>query len=360
MDNHIRQLLSKENHLTVPWLGTFAAHHITAQILKDEGVILPPRKQVTFDDTEQEDSSNTFQNYIIGTEQIGVDEFNKNLEAYVNKINEQISRYGLYEIPGVGYLKRNADGKLLIENNTDYNLLESSYGLPKLTARPIQAAEPQKSKPVKDEPAQQTTAQEQPDNTQQTAQESAQTIPAAGNGKNNNADKVWWLAMIPLIMLFVFLIYLMVDETAQLQFRAWVSGDAQEQVITELPQEENTGDNIPFDENTDISSGNDNNFSDNGTIAEPAPETQPEPVKPAIDESKGGYMVVLGSLAKESAAQKLQKELAKKGIETEIVYNSKIKTYRIAITGLSEAAAKSKREELIELVPAAWIAKPNQ
>lgn len=355
MDNHIRQLLSEENRLTVPQLGTFAAHHITAQILKDDGVILPPRKQVTLDDTDQEDSSNAFQNYVIKTEQIGVDEFNQNLEAYIHKINEQISRYGLYEIPGVGYLKRNADGKLLIENNTDYNLLNTGYGLPKLSARPIQVTEPQKGKPAKDEPAQQTTAQEKSTDPQQT--ESTQAIPA-GTVKSNSADKVWWLAMIPLIMLFVFLIYLMVDETAQVQFRAWISGDSQEQVITELPKDENTG-NISVDENTDNGS-TDNNLPDNSIPTEPTPETQTEPVKPAVTESKGSYMVVLGSLAKESAAEKLQKELSVKGIETEIIYNSERKTYRIAITGLSEAGAKSKREELLDIVPTAWVAKPNQ
>jgi cell division septation protein DedD len=352
MDNHIRQLLSEETRLTVPQLGTFATHHITAQILKDEGMILPPRKQVTLDDTEQEDSSNAFQNYVIKTEQIDVDEFNRHLEAYIHKINEQISRYGQYEIPGVGYLKRNAAGKLFIENNTDYNLLNTAYGLPKLYARPIQAAEPQKGKPT-----QQATVQEQSADVQQPAKESVQPV-SLGTEKSNNADKVWWLAMIPLIMLFIFLIYLMVDETAQLQFRAWISGDSQEQIITDLPKEEDTS-SIPVDENTDDGS-TDNNLPDNSIATEPTPEIQPEPVKPAVTEAKGGYMVVLGSLAKESAAEKLQKELSAKGIETEIVYNSERKTYRIAITGLSEASAKSKREELLEIVPNAWVAKPNQ
>jgi cell division protein FtsN len=352
MDNHIRQLLSEENRLTVPQLGTFATHHITAQILKDEGVILPPRKQVTLDDTEQEDSSHAFQNYVIKTEKIGVDEFNQSLKAYINKINEQISQYGLYEIPGVGYLKRNAEGKLLIENNTDYNLLNTAYGLPKLYARPVQVASPPKGKSVKDEPAQQTTAQKQPAPTKTSKKESTVNVPA-DEQSHNSTDKVWWLAMIPLIMLFIFLIYLMIDETAQLQFRAWISGDYQEQIITDIPSEEST-DNISIDENTN------NSNADNSTATELTPEIQPEPMQSAITESKGGYMVVLGSLSKESAAEKLQKELAAKGIQTEIVYNSERKTYRIAITGLSEAAAKSKREELLPVVPTAWVAKPNQ
>lgn len=357
MDNHIRQLLSEENRLTVPQLGTFAAHHITAQIMKDEGIILPPRKQVTLDVSEQEDSNNAFQNYVMKTEQIGAEEFQANLEAYIRKINEQISLYGLYEIPGVGFLKRNAEGKLMIENNTDYNLLSTSYGLPKLSARPLQeVALPQKGTPVKDEPLQQTTAQEQI-HTEAPAKESptvAQPLQASTNG----ADKVWWLAMIPLIMLFVFLIYLMVDETAQLQFRAWISGENAEETVTIVSQEENTSQSsVPADENTDIDAAGNNSF-DNTTAPEPTDIS--EPSQPAVTEPSGGFMVVLGSLAKESAAKKLQKEFAAKGIETEIIYNSERKTYRIAITGLSESAAKSKREELLETVPGVWIARPNQ
>lgn len=347
MDSHIRQLLTEENRLTVPQLGTFAAHHITAQIIKDEGIILPPRKQVTLDSTEQEDDNHTFQNRVMKAEQIGEEEFRARLQDYVNKINEKISLYGMYEIPGVGILKRNEAGKLIIENSTDYNLLDDAYGLPKLAARPVRPAEPPKGKAVKDEPQRQTVVSEQP------AAPPPKKAPVAEKvSDSSSSDRVWWLAMIPLIMLFVFLIYLMVDETAQLQFREWVAGESQEEVITELPQEEVTND-VPVDENTDMVSGD---------IAKPAPEASPESAPPAAVESqsKGSYMVVLGSLAKESAAKKMQKELASKGIQTEIIYNSERNTYRIAVTGLSEAAAKSKREELLELVPGAWIARPNQ
>ncbi|WP_448518159.1 HU domain-containing protein [Rhodoflexus sp.] len=356
MDNHIRQLLSEENRLTVPQLGTFATHHITAQILKEEGVILPPRKQVTLDVVEQEDSEHAFQNYVMKTEQIGADEFEANLQAYIHKINEQISLYGIYEIPGVGFLKRDAEGKLFIENNTDYNLLNTSYGLPKLSVHPLQDPPIQKGTAIKDEPVKQTTAHEQPvlAASAKERQEELQEEVAA-----KSADKIWWLAMIPLIMLFIFLIYLMVDETAQLQFRAWIRGEDQEEIVTVLPQEESVDTNFPTDENTTAVDETDfNSGFDNSSAPDPTPE--PEPVRPVVTSPSGNFMVVLGSLSKESAAKKVQKELSKKGIETEIIYNSERNTYRVAVTGLSESAAKSRREELLEVVPGAWVARPNQ
>ncbi|MCS7018631.1 MAG: SPOR domain-containing protein [Cytophagales bacterium] len=353
MDYYIRRLLSETNRLTVPQLGTFSAHHITTQILKEQGVILPPRKQVTLDDTEQEDQANVFQNHIIKAEQIDYESFDAQLKAYINHVHEQINRYGFYEIFGVGSLKRDAAGKLFIENNTDHNLLNSSYGLPKLAAAPLQPQEPPKAKPVKDEPVPKATAKETSATSQTTSPKAA---PVSEKPSYAAADKIWWLAMIPLVMLFVFLIYLMVDETAQLQFRDWISGNNQQEepIITELPQQEGTAVTQP-DEPTD----NPENSPDI-TTAEPAAPALPQITQTNTAPSQEGYMVVLGSLAKKSAAEKMQKELAQKGIQTEVIYNSERNTYRIAISGLSESEAKSKREALLSIVPGAWIARPNQ
>lgn len=137
MDKHIRYLLSEGNRVEVPGLGVFTAHYISSQILREQHLILPPRKQVIFTDAEKAEENNSFCHLVMKAEQIDHQAFKTQLESYLNKVYQHIEQHGYYEIPGIGLLKRNAAGKLVLENDTDYNLLNSSYGLPKLFAHPV-------------------------------------------------------------------------------------------------------------------------------------------------------------------------------------------------------------------------------
>ncbi|MDW8210179.1 MAG: SPOR domain-containing protein [Cytophagales bacterium] len=346
MDKHIRYLLSEGNRVEVPGLGVFTAHYISSQILREQHLILPPRKQVIFTDAEKAEENNSFCHLVMKAEQIDHQAFKTQLESYLNKVYQHIEQHGYYEIPGIGLLKRNAAGKLVLENDTDYNLLNSSYGLPKLFAHPVAT---QKAS-VNFETQPQPTSAKIPSSGQQTASKAIT--------REIVLDRLWWLAMIPLIMIFVFLVYLMVDEEAQLRFREWVSGESkQEETIYLQTRDDDSLKPISIPSQASDAISDTPKEATNSIQEHP-----PSPVSPtqADEVSSGDYMVVLGSLAKESAAKSLQKQLSRRGIATEIIYNPQRNTYRVAITGLSQTAAKHKREELLATFPEAWIARANQ
>lgn len=136
--HHIEVLLLTNDCVVVPGLGGFVTHHVCARYNESEGLFLPPTRTLGFNPLLTVNDSLLVQSYM-ETYDMSYPEALRRVESDVEKLRQQLSEQGTYDIHGVGTLSICSDRTLTFEPCTAGLLTPSLYALnylefPKLLA----------------------------------------------------------------------------------------------------------------------------------------------------------------------------------------------------------------------------------
>lgn len=128
LETYISDLLYRYDCVTIPELGAFLTHKVSAKIHESTHTFYPPKKVLSFNEQLQ-NNDGLIGNYIAEAEKIP---YSKALE----KISKQVKAIKSYLIEGetiqfenIGELVLNAEGKIIFEPVSHINYLTDAFGL---------------------------------------------------------------------------------------------------------------------------------------------------------------------------------------------------------------------------------------
>lgn len=136
IEKYIKALLFEFDCVTLPAYGSFVCTYQEAEISIAKNKITPPRKNIAFNYFITHNNPQ-LGNYIAEKEQITFEESKVLIEKYIAKIELELTAHSQYTIEGLGRFYKNDKGLTFFEQNTRFNFLKDSYGLPDLYFKPI-------------------------------------------------------------------------------------------------------------------------------------------------------------------------------------------------------------------------------
>ncbi len=128
ISNYITDLLYRYDCVIIPDFGAFISKRIPAQIDNEKQVIVPPRKQLSFNE-QITNNDGLLTNYIASKEEIDFDSANKSLQAFVFDLKKEISERSSFTFPKIGSFSSNPEGSLVFNPNEEVNYLKEAFGL---------------------------------------------------------------------------------------------------------------------------------------------------------------------------------------------------------------------------------------
>lgn len=128
ISNYITDLLYRYDCVIIPDFGAFISKRIPAKIDNDKQVIVPPRKQLSFNE-QITNNDGLLTNYIASKEQISFESANKSLQAFVFDLKKEISERSSFTFPKIGSFSSNPEGNLVFNPNEEVNYLKEAFGL---------------------------------------------------------------------------------------------------------------------------------------------------------------------------------------------------------------------------------------
>ena len=107
---HIESLLLENDCVIVPGLGGFVASYVSARLVEDEGIFLPPHRQVGFNPLLQINDGLLVQSYMLAYD-VNFPVATAIINEAVNVIKADLQNKGEMEIGSVGRLRLGIDGR---------------------------------------------------------------------------------------------------------------------------------------------------------------------------------------------------------------------------------------------------------
>jgi hypothetical protein len=128
LDKHIEILLLKNDCVIVPNFGGFVTHHVSAHLDEDDGMMLPPKITVGFNQQLTINDSLLAQSYVEAYD-YSYPEALRVLDEEIIQLREMIQEYGYFDIHSVGRIKLNGNGNYTFEPTSAGILSPCLYGL---------------------------------------------------------------------------------------------------------------------------------------------------------------------------------------------------------------------------------------
>ncbi len=143
VNDYLKKLLYQYDCVVVPELGAFLTHYQPATFTESEGLYLPPRKRVAFNEALRLDDG-ILANYIMLHEPFTREGAQRHISMFVSKLRQQVLETSRFEIDGIGTFTQNTEGRLQFDPSLRHNFFGEAYGLSaipaqRLVADPIQA-----------------------------------------------------------------------------------------------------------------------------------------------------------------------------------------------------------------------------
>lgn len=136
LENYISDLLYRYECVTIPGLGAFLSHKVSAHINSENNTFFPPAKRLSFN-AQLRDNDGLLANYIAKAEEISYTDALKRIQSYTHTLHGQLNEVQAVELKNIGSLSRNEAGKIVFEPNKQTNYLTESFGLTSYTGQPI-------------------------------------------------------------------------------------------------------------------------------------------------------------------------------------------------------------------------------
>nr|MCU0390095.1 SPOR domain-containing protein [Thermoflexibacter sp.] len=395
IEKYIKELLLTQDKVVVPNLGTFTSSFSPAKMSADGNTIIPPHKALTFSIyIREEDKNDDLMKVVMKGENTGYYDFNEKLLAFVEQVQQSIIANGQYEMKEIGTLVKDAHNKIVLLQDNHQSFLGDSFGLPpidtvfvekeieKITIPEVKTLDKiiTEEKPTatpkeileKEEQLRQEVLRERQEGGKSNTASIKKDVDSTAKG-GRKSDLMWWLAVIPLVFLFTFLVYLFTSPEAMRNFKAFFGSEkevsADMNTLNQNTEENNTNLSDSLDNTSDNSSEInpiDNQPSEISTDKEIKSEKEKTPVNnetPKVNESDteenltiGKFYLVYGSFSSKNGAEKARKTLTDKGLNTKLLFLSSKNMYRVVIGDFeSHADATNKKTELGSEFSQTWV-----
>jgi cell division protein FtsN len=397
IEKYIKELLLTQDKVVVPNLGTFTSLFSPAKMSADGNTIIPPHKALNFSIyIREEDKNDDLMKVVMKGENTGYYDFNEKLLAFVEQVQQSIIANGQYEMKEIGTLVKDAHNKIVLLQDNHQSFLGDSFGLPpidtvfvekeieKITVPEVKTFDKiiTEDKPTatpkeileKEEQLRQEALRERQEGGKSNTASIKKDVDSTAKG-GRKSDLMWWLAVIPLVFLFTFLVYLFTSPEAMRNFKAFFGSEkevsADMNTLNQNTEENNTNLSDSLDNASDNSSEInpiDNQPSEISTDKEIKSEKEKTPVNnetPKVNASGteenltiGKFYLVYGSFSSKNGAEKARKTLTDKGLNTKLLFLSSKNMYRVVIGDFeSHADATNKKTELGSEFSQTWILK---
>lgn len=134
--HYISELLFAHDCVIVPSFGGFVCTYAPAKIHPAQHVFTPPSKQVFFNKHLQ-NNDGLLVNAIATAVPCSFDDAQKEVNAFVTAIQNEIKQGRKVELPHLGTLSVDPEGNISFENSHDVNFLVEAFGLSSYQSMPI-------------------------------------------------------------------------------------------------------------------------------------------------------------------------------------------------------------------------------
>ncbi|MFN6943952.1 MAG: SPOR domain-containing protein [Cytophagaceae bacterium] len=134
---YIKELLFEHDCVVVPGFGGFIAHSISADIHPITHKFLPPSKRIAFNE-QLKLNDGLLVSAIAAGENITRDEALVKVNAFVQKVKQDLQKYSQFVFDEIGRVFINVGNKIEFEPDHQINYLEESFGLTELYFKPIE------------------------------------------------------------------------------------------------------------------------------------------------------------------------------------------------------------------------------
>lgn len=128
LGDYLRKLLYQYDCLVVPGLGAFLTHAVSASYNERDGLFLPPRRRLAFNEAMRLDDG-ILTNYLMFHDQCTREAALSHIGVFVQSIKQALQQEGSYTINGIGLFSLNAENSLQFDPELRHNFLSSAYGL---------------------------------------------------------------------------------------------------------------------------------------------------------------------------------------------------------------------------------------
>lgn len=134
--DYLKKLLFQYDCIVVPELGAFLTHYQPASFTESNGLYLPPRKRVAFNEALRLDDG-ILVNYIMLHEPVTREGAQRHISQFAADLRQQVTASGRFEMEGIGTFTRNEEGKLQFEPSLRHNFFGESFGMSAVSAQSL-------------------------------------------------------------------------------------------------------------------------------------------------------------------------------------------------------------------------------
>lgn len=134
--HYISELLFTHDCVIVPAFGGFVCTYAPAKVHPAQHLFSPPSKQVFFNKHLQ-NNDGLLVNAIAAAVPCTFDDALKDVQVFVQSVNQEIKTGRRVELPHLGTLNVDPEGNISFESNSDMNFLMDSFGLSSFQTMPI-------------------------------------------------------------------------------------------------------------------------------------------------------------------------------------------------------------------------------
>lgn len=204
----IQQLLIKDESVTLPKVGKLAIVAKSATFLEDCRTILPPKKELLFSPSSEQDENDVFQPW---------------QQELAEEILSQLQQNGEFEVTGFGIFRQSEGGELSFEVSPEFDFAPDSFSLEAISLE------------LNPEPAQETEQETGPD-VEEPAEESMEESAEEHASADKKQKVLMWILVAAIVLLLVILfIVLFKDQFAQM-LRGLLYTEEELQIIEQWKQ----------------------------------------------------------------------------------------------------------------------------
>lgn len=141
VEKHIKHLLYNHDCVIIPDFGGLITRYVPARINPVKHTLVPPSKKIAFNE-KLVLNDGLLISTIAYTNNITKEEARQLVMSFVHEVRNRLDSEQRFELTDIGVFKYNHERKLVFDYTEGDNLLEASFGLPEIVARPIRHEEP--------------------------------------------------------------------------------------------------------------------------------------------------------------------------------------------------------------------------
>jgi nucleoid DNA-binding protein len=135
-----KEVLLKEDNITIPGFGTLEAKYQSAQLDEKSGVIYPPTKLVTYNPDKTDDPDDTLLKYVVAANKVSDVDARAAIADFVKDVKAKVAAHSTVTLEDVGTIQQDENGAIVLKAMPS-RLSIDNYGMDTVDVEPVPASE---------------------------------------------------------------------------------------------------------------------------------------------------------------------------------------------------------------------------